>query len=88
LKNHALFTGLLSNAYVVISGSVDLRAGWFMAFDHRPAVGERVLVGPMTESVRQGCGRKILRPQQFSNVLACREVKGSLRRAPLHFARP
>ena len=63
-----------------------------MAFDGRLAVadqvGERVLGGPMTRSVRQGCEREMLRPQPFPRILALRGVKGSLRRALLHFARP
>jgi hypothetical protein len=73
-------------------GSIKFRVGGFMAFDERLAVttriGELVLVGAMSRSVRQGCGRKTLRPQPFSSILALRGVKGSLRRAPLHFARP
>ena len=63
-----------------------------MAFDDRlpvaARIGEPVHVGPMTRSVRPGCGRKMLRPQAFPSILALRGVKGSLRGTPLHFARP
>lgn len=62
-----------------------------MAFDDRLAVAARIgdpaFVGPIIRSVRQGCGRKMLRPQPFRTIFAL-PVKGSLRGTPLHFARP
>ena len=51
-------------------------------------IGEPMSVGPMTRSVRQGCGRTMLCPQAFPSILALRGVEGLLRRAPLRFARP